>query len=52
MKKKTVTRYGTKRWKSRLPMMSRPMELRTKPYASSPANCSLPGTIDRLRRAR
>ena len=31
MKKNSVKRYGTNRMKSWLPMMSRPMELRTKP---------------------
>ena len=31
MKKKSVKRYGTNRMKSWLPMMSRPIELRTKP---------------------
>src|SRR3954451_1193172 len=51
MKKNNANRYGTYLMKSALPMMSRPTELRTKPYALSPANCSLLGTIARRRDA-
>ena len=51
MKKNSVARNGTKRRPS-LPMVSRPMPLRTKPYADSPTNCSLPGTRPPVASAR
>src|SRR3954447_23432851 len=51
MKKNRPVRYGTYFMNSWLPIASRAIELRTKLYPSSPANCSLLGTTAALRDA-